>query len=492
MSLRELLQLLAERRGITQNELCQRLGYRSRTSLARLESGRGSRRALENLHRRALENLQLTREESACMREIIGRAFWQEDYEASQEMLRFLSQRDPDAGRMTLCRMSDASEEDFLSHFEGKKSLELVLLNSANAEIYPQLLRLCRLGAQIRHYVSITDDPLPVIRLISGMLPLVFERGYRCNRIPAEDPGYEMTGFARSDVLFASYGLPPGGRRHEAVLFDRPDHGFILEGGEMLAYLQRKSSVMQISPIKRTFEQDDTPEGYVKYCCYCAGLERETAVFKIKPDVSLEWISEELVGLSLLGCPDSGLLRDEGMLGEILRIQQARRRESFSGKNPKMTLMKRGALRRFAETGRTLDHFFGMRAFTPAERRCVLQGVLDACRAGRGFSVRLLREDDALSDVYVTLFEGKGLLVFDSHTDYHLGQRHGEVLLDHPGFCRIFRDYFEHVLLGRMALPETESLAFLEELIRALPDGDGQEPPGRERDRARIRAALGE
>ena len=73
MGLRELLQLLAERRGITQNELCQRLGYRSRTSLARLESGRSTRRALESFYRRAQQSLELTREESDGIREIIGR-----------------------------------------------------------------------------------------------------------------------------------------------------------------------------------------------------------------------------------------------------------------------------------------------------------------------------------------------------------------------------------------------------------------------------------
>ena len=499
MGLRELLQLLAERRGITQNELCQRLGYRSRTSLARLESGRSTRRALESFYRRAQQSLELTREESDGIREIIGRAFWQEDYEATREMMRFLGRGARERGHMMLCRIADLAEEEFLSHFSGKENLEFVLLNSGSADVFPQLLQLCGAGAKIRHYVSVSDDPLPVIRLISEILPLVFERGYRCASVSPKDVGKALTGFAYSDMLFASYDAPEGARQ-EAVLFDRPDHGFIMEGREMLAYLRAKGRRTVMRPIKRTFEEADSPQGYAAYCRYCGELEKDAAIWKIKPDVSLEWIPAELIGLALLENPEFGMPGDdavpeaapEEILGEILRIQRARYRETFSGGRPKVTLMKRGALRRFAETGRTMDHFFGMRSFTPAERRAILQGMLDGCRCGRGFSVRLLREDDALSDVYVTLFEGKGVLVFDSHTDYRLGDRHGEVLLDHPGFGRVFREYFEHVLLGQAALPEADSLAFLEELVRGLPARDERERPGRERRAALIRAMLEE
>ena len=148
------------------------------------------------------------------------------------------------------------------------------------------------------------------------------------------------------------------------------------------------------------------------------------------------------------------------------QIYRDRVRNTFQKRRVAKTIMKRGAMVRFARTGRTTDHFWGMRPFTPDERLRILRQLLDQMENNPYFYVYFLRDNDFLRDVEIAYYEGLGVLVLDSDTDYELEKSHSEVMIVHGEFMRMFKEYFERALISEQVLSRRESLDFMNELIR--------------------------
>ena len=130
--------------------------------------------------------------------------------------------------------------------------------------------------------------------------------------------------------------------------------------------------------------------------------------------------------------------------------------------------MKRSAMRRFAQTGKTTDHFWMMEAYTPAERIEILESLLEQQRDNPYMHMYFLKDDDAIRDVEIAYYEDLGMLFLEADTDYNLEAGHSEVLITHQEALRLYREFFTNVLLAQYVLPESETCRFFEELIEEV------------------------
>ena len=127
--------------------------------------------------------------------------------------------------------------------------------------------------------------------------------------------------------------------------------------------------------------------------------------------------------------------------------------------------MKRGAMRRFAQTGRTSDHFWMMDAYTPEERVEILQSLLKQQMENPYLHMFFLKQDDVLRDVEIACYEDFGMLLLEADTGYNLDNGHSEALITHQALLRLYRDFFMNVLLRDYVLPKSETIRFLRQLI---------------------------
>ena len=465
--MQNLLHRLCKARGITMGELARRLGYASRTSLFRLTREDAAPGAFASFRKRLEERLCLSPEEQALLAETGERMLWREDYGASREMARLLSGETPACGDFRLTVLPEGRDVRFQEYFTEGGAPVVVLFNGWRARIVPQLLHLLRArGARVRHYVRIPGDGETLIRAASSILPLAFQPGYECL---AETADVQM-GLIGADLMHVTRPFGNGEKR-DMVIFDAPDHGFVLNGDGAEAYFRiRRPSRRLMRRVTHTFSGKATAEAYAERLSACAELEECGDIRRIKPDICLEWIPPALQERALLdGDFGDRLRRNPEAMERVMAVVRRRWRAAFSARR-NVTLMRAGALWNFVRTGRTGDQFFGMRAYTRRERAEILRGILSAAEGPGGFEIRFAREETG-EPVHAALYEGRGLMLLPAGTDYNLKSGYSDVLLVHEEVRRMFAEYYERALLTRLALSREESIRALQE-ITAFADAE--------------------
>lgn len=253
------------------------------------------------------------------------------------------------------------------------------------------------------------------------------------------------------------------------IVFDRPDHGVLQAAAcpgdfERLLGLRRE----EFSPIKSVNPQGEGFESYIEYSRNYAAKEYNRAVYKIKPDLSIDWIDAELSVRALLEGGIPGIAEMPEVVEALREIYRARVENTFEKRHPAKTIMKRSAMRRFALTGRMSDHFWGMRPYTPEERAAILKKLLWQMENNPYFNIYFLKDNGELRDAEMTLYDKLGLQLLDANTDYELSEHHSEVLIVHEDIMRVFRNYFERELLVKRVIPYQEAVAFMRELIHIV------------------------
>lgn len=469
MKMDQLIDMLMEQRGLSLTEFSKLLGYQSKTSLSRVRANQISKRALDGFVKRLEERLDLTKEERFCLSEALEQLQWQEDYGSSKEMRSFLRGEKPAEESLWL---EDAAggwgKQLFVERYAAAKDVHVVLLNSQYVSVFGALLKLVReQHAEVEHFLLVEEDPIRVIRAMNAVIPLMYERNYMCyswlTGVSGEMP--QVQGMLNSDVMVISYTDQHGADHEEMIVFDRPNHG-VLCSGEPGSFCRMLSIPRErFRQIKQTYSDDASLDNYVRFSAYCANLERDTMVYMIKPDVSIDWISVDILLSALVEGGVPGFDPSSELISSLYAIYAERGKNTFEKRRITRSVLKRSAMLRFARTGRMSDHFWGMRPFTSAERVAILRRLLDEIENNPYFNVCFLKENDELRDVVIMYFEDKGLLLLDSATDYFLAEGHSEVMILHPEFMRLFKEYFERVLLNGMVTTQRETVRFMRGLI---------------------------
>ena len=480
MNIRELLQSIMEERGLTPSELTHLLGYQSKTSLVRVLRGQTNQRALDAMVKRLCETIDLTDEERAHLDEALEEMLWQDDYSSVREMVRFLKGEHDEVGSVSIEWIDSGKTADFGGLYEDARELRFTILNCQFINIFPAVQHYVHdCGAEAEHFLMLGNMPTGILRAVNVLIPLLYEPRYRCyaRRIDNTSQWLHAFGVLAADILVAQYVDRDGKSGEDLIVFDQPGHGFLQPNPMNSGCLRLLGIPRELySTVKRTYDDQPCMDSYVRFCAECAQMECNRAAYVLKPDVSIDWIPVEILEAALCDGEAGDIARTPGMLDQLREISRARMRNTFEKRKVARTILKRGAMLRFARTGRTMDHFWGMRPFTSEERVRILENLLEQIEDNPYFNVYILKDNAAISDIYVGYYEGVGVLLLDPRTDYTLDDGYSEVMITHPEFGRLFKEYFERVLLAKEVLSFNETTAFIRRLIRIAGSEREQDP----------------
>ncbi|MDO4548278.1 MAG: hypothetical protein Q4D04_09285 [Clostridia bacterium] len=395
-----------------------------------------------------------------------------------QEMWTFLR-------RKAVNDESEAVVEEVAGEFYGRiddiyasaSDIRVTLINCPYAGIYGQLKSLMRkTDAQVDHYVTADDDCVRTVHAINALMAIFYEKRYSgyLHAISPKRDRAEPNGISRADVMLCEYTDSLGREREDVIVFDSDFHGFAqTRTGRGLFRKLYSLPEREYTVFKRSYFEYDAFENYIQYSVDYAALEYNRPIYKIKPDIGVDYISADILADAVLEGPMSQ--KDGSFIDTITQLKsiyEKRTEDTYKKHKPSHVIYKQSAMKRFAQTGRTTDHFWGMRPFTKSERISILNQLLRHQKSNPYFHIYFLRDDDAMGDLEIALYEGKGVLILDANTDYDLARGHAEAMITHQEFIRLFKEFYLETLLQHNVTTQVETTRLLIEMIHLCEDSN--------------------
>lgn len=205
---------------------------------------------------------------------------------------------------------------------------------------------------------------------------------------------------------------------------------------------------------------------YIAFMETCLTYEQHRGIYHLKPDLGMEYIPVDILKRSfeawIAHHPEYACVS-----GGLVELAERRHRQLFSQRQPHVLVMSREAMTAFARTGRMSDHPFCLRPFTPEERAAILRYLVDQAKRNPFLTPLVLREGAATPQHQLIAYEGLGLLICDTQTDYSL-EGYSEIFLRSPLVAQQFKAFLlDDVCRAQAESPEA-SLRFLTELAKTI------------------------
>lgn len=359
-------------------------------------------------------------------------------------------------------------QQTFTGHFGAVKLRRMLILNCERVSVFHDIsLLLANQPFEITHYMYASQDVTHTVRALHAALPILYSPNYSgFSYLLPSDPDHVVRGLMTSDLIACEYTGADFALHQELIVFDSSYSGrsCMLNGGldALYALLPSKESMQ---PVHVPAPGDDL----LAYNGFCAELEKNHAVYRIKPDLGLEQIPVNLLEPAVRDAAPAEVL---AFLGPLTDMFAKRQQNVLTKSQPQYHVMKKNALARFVQTGRTSDHLWCCRSFTMEERAQILIYLRDQLLALPNFHLYLLRDDDALRDDEVILYDGIGLSLIKPGTDYGLEQSHTEILITQKEFLNVYKRFFTESILGYRVETEAVTRIFLDKLISRCLTGE--------------------
>lgn len=455
---------LQSARGITLQDISRMLGYSSQTSLTRIMQETASRASLLKFadRLRSCERLALTRAERNQLDDLIElHDIGGEDFETMLKLRQILRGEPADEGRAFSLIRRDGSATTFLAHFAGKRIRRMLLLNSERAPIFQDLALLLEGGSfELEHLQYVKNGAMHTVQSLHAAMPIIYSPRYVGRTFSYDDEGIDRPrGLMTSDILFCEYETAEGRPAKDMIVFDS------LCTGQQQTVSSGIDDVMRFLPdrrLMRDMRMCIAGADLLQYNAFCAELERDHAVCRIKPDLALEQIPLDILERAVADCAPAELQQE---MRPLVAAMRERQRNIMEKDAPQYHIFKRGAMLRFARTGRLSDHLWCCRAFTVEERVSILRYLRDTLMALPGFNLYFLKDDAALREDEIILYEDRGLSIIKAGTDYDMSARHAEILITQPEMLKVFKRFFMESTLRYRVESAEDSAAEIDRLI---------------------------
>lgn len=477
------LQRLLTAEGMSASEAARLVGFRSRNSIFRILSGDTSsdvdarflssfRKALEGswpqVHWDALEQA-LSIKRLGLEKFLSNQSFWRAMFECGEDR-RFAAESVADGGETVVVPL-----EKLLEEISRGRETTVVICGCINRSL-ATLLASCfdEAGEKgrltVRHYIDIQGSA--AVHNILAILPLLSKVWYNARLVEEEHCPAEIAAMYRTNVMNIRTVQPDGSVCcHQLVQYDGSLFLHVYVPGRdnsLVRVLDRCR--FQLELLKPMVSLKGGTADFVQYTAQYEQLERAGMILSIKPDIHFNLIPTEMLYQAILeGFELNGLASGDDLLAlleALQRIHDERCRNMWEKRRPTHIVYSLPAMERFMQTGVQTDHFFIQRAYTPEERRKIIERLLLQMRKDPFFNVHFLRPDLPELRHEMTFYEGKGVLLMDAYTGYDLHDDHSEALITLPQFISSFQQFFMEELLGRMTLSRAESMAELERLAQ--------------------------
>lgn len=319
----------------------------------------------------------------------------------------------------------------------------------------------------VRHYIDIAPESM--VANLLGALPLMSRVWYNARLVEEAHCTKEMAALYRVNLIVL-YGCREDGRHFVHHLLQCDENRFVHTYGDAIGGHQ--GGVMdrcrfQLAALKPLLPLRGGPSDFVDYTQQYARLEADCMILSVKPDIHFNLVPTRILYQAICdGFDHSGIAGGtelETLMKSLAEIHDARVANMYGKRRPTHIVYSLPAMERFMHTGVSTDHFFLHRAYTPEERREIISLLLRQMQADPYFNIWFVREELRAE---ITLYEGRGVLLMDAYTSYDLHDDHSEALVTLPDFMQACQRFFMDVLLSRMVMSRSESMAALEGLLR--------------------------
>ena len=454
--------------------MSQLLGYRSPTSLKRILHENVRPATLSDFVRRMEAHMNLSEGESSALdRAVLIRQnglAWVRERDDFRAFLQGGSLPAPE----TLV-VEDLEKGEFMpliQRYSGKQDLRLHAVNCVYPSFFAALQKL--LAEEGADAVQMIRAPAHdhgnahIMNMLGSVLH--FQNYHGAITETTVGTGPYVRGPWEADILLCSWQEPGVGETTELLTFRTPTRVAAVSLRQEGASLRRLlvAHVPVLKPLNRSWPAIATMEDYVSYIAELAALEKDAEIWEIKPDPCLVYIPAEVQRAALEEGPIPAELLSP-VLDSLFKIAQARNRNIYTKRKATHTILKKGAMRQLALTGKTMDHFWGFRPYTREERLRILTVLLELAKENRYVHLHFLREDDALRDVNIMLYGSRGILLCNMDTSYDLGGGHSDLLMTPPeSFLEEFQKFLLTDLVRELCLSEGESIEYLTHLLNLV------------------------
>lgn len=462
---------------LTEKKMAALIGLRSPGGLRQMAAGKGSGGAAVEFEQAMLRSFVLTAPEREELRRCVMAAAAGSEAEVirTREMWAYLRGDILQEGEFYLEQPGSERLLSVSEHYARARNLRITLLNTPYSTIYPDLMRLMNeRDAKIKHYMLVSGDDARTIRLTSDIQRPIAHDNYE-GFVRVEEKNEQCCyGLARADLMICAWEDDAGKLWRDMVVFTAPDRGRLLARPGVAELINaiglEKDKYMRI---KRRYRGSGTLDDYVRMIETYAEMERDGTIYALRPDLCVASVPPDTLRDAALS---GGMmtLNDETApaIERLTRLFEERYANLEQKRKRTWLFIKRTAMEAFARTGVMSDHFWGLRPFTPEERRRILAEQLRLMRVNPGYRLFFLRDDSGIRDLDLCCCERFGALISNGYTDYDLGKGYTEILLGHKRFMKLFEDFAQDKLVAQCC-GEQETRAIIKNLIAIAAEAGG-------------------
>lgn len=474
MELKNCILEIARKRGLSIEVLSGLLGYKSSTSLKRIMNDRVRSSSLSVFLHRIEESLDLSDTETAALERAI--LIRKEGFERVRERDAFHSLLCggslPEVDALQIKDLTSGLINPLIHRFSNAEGLKLHAVNC----VYPAMFSafqylLTQANAEVEQTILVPTQNHKSAYTMNLLMSVLRQKNYHGFIIEQKETSSDKVanGLRGADILLCTW-VDAGNERSELMTFSSQTLiSFVpLEGNSdmVLALLREMEEDRQ--PLIRSWAEITSLEDYVAFIRNLAALEHNTEIWDLKPDPCLCYIPVDIQKAAL----EDGPIPKEQLAPVIDSLfKEAKNRNDSIYTKRKVThvILKKNAMRYLAQSGKTMDHFWGFRAYTREERLRIFGMLLHLAMENKFFHLHFLRDDDSLRDTNIMIYGGKGILICNSDTDYDLEKEHTDLLMTPPeSFLKSFQQYYMTVLVRELCLSESESIDYLTYLLNLV------------------------
>lgn len=467
--------------GLTEKKMAAILGLRGSNLQSQLNGGKLSGSAAVQFEQMMFSSFELTEAEREALHMAVHETAQRGESDAikTREMWAYVRGDILQQGEMMIFQGSTGQTLPLYERYAGARNLKITLLNAPYSAIYRVLPRLIEeKGALVNHYVLVNDDAPRTIRLAAEMQRMIVYDGYECFTRLEEKDEQCVYGLERSDCMVCAWEDETGFVWHDMIVFTEPCQGLLLEKPFVPGRGGLGLDEQKYARLRRTLNSGDGGQfsDYIQMIVNYAQLEKGRTVYALRPDLCMVSVPPEILRDAALA--DGGNLEfneeTAAAIDQMTRLFEQRYANIEQKHARTWTFLKRASMENFARTGVLSAHFWGMRPFTPAERRRILAEQLRLMWLNPGYRLFFLRDDCWVRDIDLCCYEGYGVLVSEVHTDYNIENGYSEVLMGYKRFMKLFEEFAQEKLVAQ-CFSERETRAILKNLIAITVEVEKQE-----------------
>jgi len=464
---------------VSASELARLMAYKSRNSIFRVLEEEGGHSARQAFYDRLIEEdpLHFDDEERAELRQAleisrVGQATFLSN-RAMRELLMD-AQENRTLEKIELVSREGIENREVEECTARCQEIHLVMMGCCSRDVFAALRELLtdkweHGKVSVTHFIYTGGEE--IIRNVSAIQPLLYSEYYKAYCV---EPGMfspEREWLYRTNFVFARIRDEDGkwynrhlllADRNRFIIFDRQK-----SGSEVLLDKIFGEDILRMPQLKKDYFVQNAD--YAAYTKACFALEQGRAIYTIRLDVPINYVSTDILLSCLSDDLEAGKLSGTAglmeMVGELEKIHRMREENLFGKHRSTHTIFSREAMERFARTGTQTDHFFALRPYKPEERVKILARLREHAQNNPHFNIYFFKDGFESPQMEIGLYEGIGTLLNKPFTDYDLTGNHTETLITQKEFCESYKKYFVQDLLDKRVITQEETLRMLDELI---------------------------